>query len=537
MAAQPLSPSAIGSWHCPICGLTNKYRILCQGCYTGAPYEYRQLIISKCKETLSKHNQAQVFDHINTIQSLRLLNDLILQIKSIDFPLINKLYERGMREEKEIESKGAKLSPFPHSDAYNISTIGDVPKLIASGFRAIAAGKCCVIILAGGQGTRLGFERPKGCYPIGAKSGKSIYQLLIEKALAIKRLAAQHQGIDDLAQIRFPLYFMTSSATHGETQSFLNQNQYFRYDFQDIHLFQQDLFPCLTEQDGKFIMETASSIAMSPNGNGGIYSSLKSSGIYRSMIENHIEYIQVFGIDNILARIGDPLWYGHMIESKADCSNKTCIKRDPHEKIGIMCLRNGKPAVTEYTELTKDMVEMKQKANANELEYCYGNLAMHQFHIDFISKICNDIKEEYPLPIHIARKKIPFCHAKTMKTVQPEQPNGIKLEFFVFDTFQYSNKCTVYNILREEEFAPVKNAKGNDSPRTARVAVSNYWKKQIMKHGGAFSNDKDGNIDDLICEVSPLFAYLPYADPLFKKRVNGKTFTLPVYLEYDPQTL
>merc|ERR1712157_319272 len=125
-------------------------------------------------------------------------------------------------------------------------------------------------------------------------------------------------------------------------KNFLNENKYFKYD--DIKLFKQQLFPCLTESDGKFIMKSASEIAMSPNGNGGIYSSLKKSGIFKEMMDNGVEYLQIFGIDNILARIGDPLWFGHMIESAADSSNKTCIKKDPHEKIGIMCSKYGKPA-------------------------------------------------------------------------------------------------------------------------------------------------------------------------------------------------
>lgn len=233
----------------------------------------------------------------------------------------------------------------------------------------------------------------------------------------------------------------------------------------------------------------------------------------------------------MLARCGDPLWFGHMAESEADVSNKTCIKKDPHEKIGIMCLKEGKPAVTEYTELTTEMVELKQKGSS-DLEYCYGNLAMHQFSVKFIAKICGE-EEQYPLPIHVARKKIPFYDAESKETVTPETNNGIKLEFFIFDTFQYSEKCTVFNILRGEEFAPVKNAKGKDSPMTAKIAHSNYWKKEVIRNGGKFEGDGDVENEEMICEVSPLFGYLPYGDEMFKQRVNGKTFSLPCYLECD----
>ena len=199
-----------------------------------------------------------------------------------------------------------------------------------------------------------------------------------------------------------------------------------------------------------------------------------------------------------------------------------------------MCLVNGKPAVTEYTELSKTMIELKQKENVNELEYCYGNLAMHQFNMKFIEKICNDDDgSKYPLPIHIARKKIPFYDAETKKTVKPESCNGIKLEFFVFDTFRFSEKCTVYNIERKAEFAPVKNAKGKDSPLTAKIAHSKYWKERIVANGGKFENEDAMENDELLCEVSPLFGYLPYDDETFKERVSGKTFKLPFYFSCD----
>merc|ERR1712228_13015 len=315
--------------------------------------------------------------------------------------------------------------------------------------------------------------------------------------------------------------------------SFLQQQEYFGCDAADIQLFKQQQFPCLNEENGAFIMKSASEICMSPNGNGGIYSSLKKTGTLKIMCDYGIEYVQVFGIDNILCRIGDPLWFGHMIASNADVSNKTCLKQDPHEKIGIMCLVDGKPAVTEYTELSQTMIELKQKEDANALEYCYGNLAMHEFSMKFIQKICDDDGEEYALPIHVARKKISFFDEETRQTVKPKSNNGIKLEFFVFDTFRFCKKCTVYNIEREAEFAPVKNAKGKDSPLTARIAHSRYWKQKIVENGGKFANENAMKNDDLMCEVSPLFGYLPYNDEMFKERVNGKTFKLPFYFTCD----
>merc|ERR1719474_1005554 len=439
-----------------------------------------------------------------------------------------------MAEEKALKdddqkAEGPKIAPFPHEDAFDRSTIGDVDKLVSLGFKAIAEGQCAVIILAGGQGTRLGFNRPKGCFNVGFPSQKTIYQLQIEKVLAVKRAAARAHNAQS---VRFPIYLMTSTATHEATQQFLDSNGCFGYNPAEVKLFEQQQHPCLREQEGALIMKSASEIAMSPNGNGGIYSSLKMSGVLDEMKQFGIEYVQVFGIDNVLARVGDPLWFGHMVQSEAEISNKTCIKQDPHEKIGIMCLKEGKPAVTEYTELTTEMVELRQQGAADgALEYCYGNLAMHEFTVSFIARICGD-DEQYALPIHVARKKIPFYDGKRKRTVTPDSSNGIKLEFFVFDTFQFSEKCTVFNIEREEEFAPVKNAKGKDSPMTARTAHSNYWKKEVVRNGGQFEDD-GAEKEELVCEVSPLFGYLPYGDDLFKQRVEGKTFSLPRHLKCE----
>jgi len=560
------------SWDCASCGLTNRNNIICTNCPSSqAPKDIIDDIVTECKKSLQKYNQTHILDHINDISNPNGLNSLISQIYSIDFEYVQKLYKRAMNEETADTNNNDKISPFPHKDAFDISSIGDINKLCNLGFEAITEGKCCVIILAGGQGTRLGFNKPKGCYPIGSISNKSIYQLQIEKILAVKRAAAACKSDIDINDISFPMYLMTSDSTHAPTKEFFIEHEYFKYDKNDIKFFKQMLHPCLNENDGKFIMKTANEIAMSPNGNGGIYSSLKQSGIYQDMIERGIQYIQIFGIDNILCRIGDPLWFGHMIETNADSSNKTCLKQEPHEKVGVMCLKNGKPAVTEYTELTKDMVELRQTNDEvigsrvetligdgviidstdkhyviemddmmtsilknkckviKDLEYCYGNLAMHQFSMRFMQRICDDESGiNYPLPIHIARKKIPFYDSKeSKKTIKPDRNNGIKLEYFVFDTYQYSEKCTVYNILRDEEFAPVKNPSGNSSPESARIAHSKYWKQEIIKNGGKFENDDN----DKLLEVSPLFGYLPYGDKSFKERVNGKTFKLPIYLE------
>ena len=294
-------------------------------------------IPSDLKALLKKHNQSHILNHMTDIKSDLNLQRLIKQIRSIDFELMHNLYKRALSEEKAIKNDDEKtniIAPFPHSDAFDIDSIGDIDKLCRLGHDAIVNGKCAVIVLAGGQGTRLNFAKPKGCYNISIVSQKSIYQLQIEKIIAVKRAALRATGSDkQLKNVRLPLFLMTSEATHDATLSFLKQHKYFGCDADDIQLFKQQQFPCFNEESGAFIMKSASEISMSPNGNGGIYSSLKQSGTLQKMKELGVEFVQVFGIDNILARIGDPLWFGHMIASNADCSNKTCLKKDPHEKV------------------------------------------------------------------------------------------------------------------------------------------------------------------------------------------------------------
>ena len=256
--------------------------------------------IAEAKALLSQHNQSHVLDHVDDIKSAADLNRLLTQIRSIDFVYISKLYQRAMAEEKALKetedekNEGPQLTPFPHKDAFDISSIGDVDKLVTLGFKAIVEGQCAVIILAGGQGTRLGFNRPKGCFNVGFPSQKSIYQLQIEKVMAVKRAAARALKVAEVHSIKIPIYFMTSTATHDATQQFLDSNDCFGYNAQEIKLFMQQQHPCLREGDGALIMKSPSEIAMSPNGNGGIYSSLKVSGVLKEMQNLGVQYVQVF---------------------------------------------------------------------------------------------------------------------------------------------------------------------------------------------------------------------------------------------------
>jgi len=333
-------------------------------------------------------------------------------------------------------------------------------------------GEGAMILLAGGQGTRLGFNRPKGCYRVGLPSGKSLFELQADRLSRMRAIVANEtsQAIED---VHIPWYIMTSLATDADTKQFFHENKYFGLPEIDIVFFSQEYLPSLTA-DGEVILETKTRCAKNPNGNGGIYKALQRTGTLADMQRRGVKFVQVYAVGNILVRMADPLWFGHMSKAEVDCSNKVCRKRDAHEKVGAMCRRDGKPSVIEYSEITKEMAEMRN--DKNELVYGCGNIAIHGFSVDFLSKVVNEV-----LPIHVAKKRIPSY----LSTDQDGRIDGIKLELFIFDTFEFAKKMTAYEALREEEFSPVKNKtdKPKDNAITARTHFLTYCSEHVKNQG------------------------------------------------------
>jgi len=346
-----------------------------------------------------------------------------------------------------------------------------------------------VILMAGGQGTRLGSLAPKGCYDIKLPSGKSLYQIEVERLVRLKTLAANKAKKDE-ASISLPLYIMTSDATKEASKSFFSEQKFFGLPQKDVYFFEQGLLPALTF-DGKIIMETPTKPALSPNGNGGVYLALKVSGVLDDFKRRGVEYVHLFGVDNVLVKAADPTYIGFSVSSKADCTNKVVHKRDPHEKVGVMCLRNKKPSVVEYTEISKDQAEAQQNGR---LVYGDGNVVQHFYTVPFLQKMATTA-----LPYHLQKKKIPYVTGEG-KTVTPTTENGIKFEMFVFDVFEYAN-VVAFEVPREGEFTPVKNADGIDSPESARNELSAYHKKLAQQAGATFTSTEG------LFEISPLLSY------------------------------
>lgn len=238
--------------------------------------------------------------------------------------------------------------------------------------------------------------------------------------------------------------------------------------------------------DGKIILEKADRVTMAPDGNGGIYPSLKNSGMIDDMRNRGTKYLHVFSIDNALTKIADPVFIGYCVKTQADCGNKVVWKTGPYESVGVVAEKGGKPCIVEYSEITTEMAE--QTDGNGRLVYGAGNICNHFYTLDFI---CEKVVPNLGNMYHIARKKIPYYDATTKSTVKPESNNGIKLESFIFDIFPLSERMAVLDALREDEFAPVKNAPGSasDSPDTARAYLSKQSQKWVTEAGGNLTGD------------------------------------------------
>uniref|UniRef100_A0A915HP38 UDP-N-acetylglucosamine diphosphorylase n=1 Tax=Romanomermis culicivorax TaxID=13658 RepID=A0A915HP38_ROMCU len=302
-----------------------------------------------------------------------------------------------------------------------------VSRNIFSGLEAIAKSQVAVILMAGGQGTRLGVPYPKGMYKVGLPSGKSLFQLQAERILRLQNLAKLSYP-EKIPSI--PWYIMTSEATKATTQRFFEENSYFGLDRHNIVFFEQGLMPCF-DFDGNILLESKRRIALSPDGNGGLYEALIKSGALKDLSERKTKYIHAYCVDNILVRVADPIFVGFCIENDADCGNKVVEKKVPNEPIGVVChIDSVGPCVVEYSEMPKELTEEREEDN--RLIFRAGNIANHFFTVDFLDDVCNNHIDD--LPYHVANKKIP-CIDLNGERIEPVVPNGIKLEKFVFDVF------------------------------------------------------------------------------------------------------
>jgi UDP-N-acetylglucosamine/UDP-N-acetylgalactosamine diphosphorylase len=449
--------------------------------------------------------------------------ELVKQLERIDVKLVNDLFAETMRAQDApgTASTDADLEAPKEVTKLNACPSEEVARWRSAGLKAISEGKLAALTLAGGQGTRLGFDRPKGEYKIPSlPSGKSLFQLQAERIRRLKVIAGKlFKGVkdDDESLVSLPWFVMTSPMTHEHTLSFLEKHDYFGLPRADVKLFCQGTLPCLSF-DGKIMLETGWRVAEAPDGNGGIYRALHLSGLVDEMKTRGIVGVHVFAVDNAIVRPADPVFLGYCLEKEADIGSKVCPKAGPHEKVGVLCKRKGAWSVVEYSEMKKETAELKD-ASTGELLFNAGNLCIHYYSLNFLMGPAHP--DRLPKVYHVAKKAIPTAHPDTGLTLKKEEMpkgnTGIKLESFIFDIFPSAQRMAVMEIVREEEFSPVKNAPGSpdgDSPDTARELLLQQHRRWLQDAGAVVSND-------VHVEVSPLVSY---AGEGLKEALKGKDF-------------
>ena len=351
---------------------------------------------------------------------------------------------------KEAAKKESSISPIAAMTLDEINTGREA--FTETGTEAIRSGKVGAVLLAGGMGTRLGSDNPKGMYDIGITKPVYIFQRIVDNLF----------DIVDKTRTWIHLFIMTSDKNHEITQKFFEEQQYFGYDKEHIHFFRQDMAPA-SDYEGKILLESKGKLATSPNGNGGWFSSLTNAGLLGFMKQEGIEWLNVFAVDNVLQRIADPCFIGAVIERNCEAGAKVVRKNHPDEKVGVMCLEDGHPSIIEYYELTDSLRDTMTEDG--EPAYNFGVILNYLFRIDSLEKVVN--KE---LPLHIVEKKIP-CLNEQGEFIQPEEPNGYKFETLILDLIKLLDSCLPFEVERSEEFAPIKNKTGIDSVESAQLLL------------------------------------------------------------------
>ena len=384
------------------------------------------------------------------------------------------------------------LEPAPYEPLpENGGRAADWAQAKVAGEAALRAGRVAIFTVAGGQGTRLGYDGPKGTFPVTPLKKKPLFQVFAEKIRA--------------AGLRYgkPLHWfiMTSHANHVATETFFKENRYFGLEAGRVHFFRQGRMPAVNA-DGKIMLETKGSLALSPDGHGGSLRALARSGSLDLMQREGVDTLSYFQVDNPLVRCVDPTFIGFHLQRGSEMSSKMIPKAYPEEKVGMFCTQRGKRVVIEYSDLP---IERQREVGQNgRLRFLAGSIGIHVLDREFIRRMAAG-GEGVALPFHRADKKIATVDAQG-NPVKPEKPNGVKFEMFVFDALPFAKNPVVIETRREDDFSPVKNAEGVDSPKTCREDQLRQFTRWLRGNGAAVPTDASG-LPSATIEVSPLFGY------------------------------
>ena len=467
-------------------------------------------------EILRRHGQIEVFrfrDELTAEQRMKLDEE----VGSIDFDELDRLIaefagRRGVADSADSteQVKAIEVFRLPQTDGERVTR-----RMAAElGEEMLGRGEIAVVVVAGGSGTRLGFEGPKGTYPIGAVSGSSLFQIHAEKIVALGRRHGRP----------IPLYVMTSHENHDPTVEFFEKHD--RFGLDHVRFFKQGRMPAIGKDSGKILLSAKGEIALNPDGHGSTLSALAARGpdggpsCLDEMRGRGVRTIFYFQVDNPLVKIADPAFLGLHRQGDAEMSFKVIEKIAPDEKVGVVVEVDGVPQVIEYSDLPAHLAERREPEGG--LELWAGSIAIHLLELEFIDRI---VSGETPLPFHRAIKKVPFVdEAGTL--VSPTEPNALKFERFIFDALPMAKRWSLVETDRSVEFEPLKNASGPDSPQSVRRRMTEQFATWLETAGASVRREDDGSIPFAI-EISPLYAL--NAAELKAKGVSGLVVDRAIY--------
>ena len=405
-------------------------------------------------DLLTMYNQEHIVKLLESFADDK-KQELIEQIRKIDFHQLKELYDNT---KKRIEIKENKIEPLPYLDK-NKLTQEQKEQLERLGEEVLRKGEYAVVTMAGGQGTRLGHSGPKGTFKLDVYGkGKYLFEILTEN---LKQANQKYGNV-------IPWYIMTSKENHEETVNFMEKHNYFGYEKKAVRFFAQSELPLL-DANGKLLIGKNMKIKEASDGNGGTYSSLRASGCLAEMKERGIKWVFIGGVDNALLKMADTSLLGLAIQKKVQIASKSIVKANPHERVGVFGKMNGHPKVIEYSEMPEKMAE--ELDENGELKYGEAHIMCNLYTIEAIEKISKE-----PLIYHSAFKKNSYID-ENGKEIIPSEPNAFKFESFIFDAFEFFDDIAILRGKREDDFAPVKNRTGEDSPRTAKELYEKFWNR------------------------------------------------------------
>jgi UDP-N-acetylglucosamine/UDP-N-acetylgalactosamine diphosphorylase len=435
---------------------------------------------------------------------------LAAQIRAVDLDLLARLYQARNRQ-GDLRAAADRAGPPP---AFRLETAGNrfsPDQARTRGGQALAAATVGAMLVAGGQGTRLGFDHPKGMFPIGPVSGRSLFQIHIEKILAVGR---RHGA-------RIPLYLMTSPATHDETVAFLARHDRFGLPEEDLQVFCQGTMPAVDAATGRLLLETPGRLATSPDGHGGMLAAFARSGGLADARRRGLRQLFYFQVDNPLVEVCSAEHLGYHLLCGSEMSSQVIAKREPLEKVGNVVAVDGRLMVIEYSDLPDDAA---RRRNADgSLAIWAGSIAVHVFDVAFLERMAATAAG---LPFHVARKKVAYVDPSGRR-VEPRQPNALKFERFIFDLMPSAAGVVVIEVDPARAFGPLKNAPGagRDTPERVRAQMAALHRGWLRRAGVEVG-------DDVAVEISPLFAL--DAEELAGKIPSGTRIAEPTYFGPPP---